>query len=239
MVLVDDASRDGTLEHLQTLQRELGDWVQIVSLTDNGGAAHARNVGWDRATQDYVAFLDADDAWHPRKLELQCDFMTTHPEVMLSGHRHRVLADTQQQSPQWEVPQQIVASPVTWSDLLFRHQFVTPSVMLRRDLPVRFVETMRYMEDYRLWLEVAAAPYKLAKLEVDLAAIYKPPFGTAGLSADLWPMELAELSVIRHFQQVGKLSTVVGLLLSLYSLIRYLRRMLIVWLRRILTDRFH
>ena len=231
LVLVDDASGDGTLDHLYALQRELGDWVHVVALAENGGAAHARNAGWDRAAQAYVAFLDADDAWHPRKLELQYGYMATHPEVALSGHLHRVVDDQTQLAPQWILPRDTRATAVTWHSLLLRHQFVTPSVMLKRDLAQRFAPDVRYMEDYRLWLEVAGAGHPIVKLQLELAAIYKPAYGAAGLSGDLWPMERAELAVLAHLHHAGKLSTAARALLSIYSLLRYLRRRLIVWLR--------
>lgn len=229
LILVDDASGDGTLDCLRTVQQRLGDWVQVLSLKANAGAAQARNAGWDRASQGLVAFLDADDAWHPRKLEIQVAYMQDHPDVALSGHLHRVLAATEKHVPQWDLPLQVQAHPVRWRDLLLRHQFVTPSVMLRRELPLRFAAQQRYMEDFRLWLEIASKGYPIAKLQVPLAATYKPPYGAAGLSANLWSMQRSELAVLRHFQQTGNLATFAWLLLVAYSVLRYVRRRMIVW----------
>ena len=94
LILVDDASGDGTLELLRTLQARYGDWVRVVALPANAGAASARNAGWNVATQPYIAFLDADDAWHPRKVEIQWDYMQRHPDVALSGHLCRQLPPT-------------------------------------------------------------------------------------------------------------------------------------------------
>ena len=68
LVLVDDASADGTLEVLHALATRHGDWVKVIALPSNRGAASARNAGWDAATQPLVAFLDSDDACHPPKL---------------------------------------------------------------------------------------------------------------------------------------------------------------------------
>jgi glycosyltransferase involved in cell wall biosynthesis len=59
------------------------DWLKIISLKRNGGASIARNIGWEQSTHDYVAFLDADDAWHPRKIEIQYTWMQNHQEVAL------------------------------------------------------------------------------------------------------------------------------------------------------------
>src|SRR5689334_5854744 len=49
----------------------------------NGGVASARNLGIERATGHLVAFLDADDYWELRKLEVQLDVLARHPSVGL------------------------------------------------------------------------------------------------------------------------------------------------------------
>lgn len=50
--------------------------VRLVSVT-NGGVAMARNIGIEEAHGDFVAFLDADDLWHPTKIENQVAALTT------------------------------------------------------------------------------------------------------------------------------------------------------------------
>ena len=231
LILVDDASGDGTADLLDAIQQRLGDWVEILVLAENGGAAQARNAGWERATQAYVAFLDADDAWHPCKLEVQYGYMAGHSQIVLSGHLHRELPSQDAQLPSWPLPAHWDVQSVTWRALLLRHQFVTPSVMLRRDLPMRFARNLRYMEDYRLWLDIAGTACEMVKLNVELAAIYKAAYGATGLSGNLWQMERGELAVLRHFRQTGRLSSALWMLVSAYSLVKYLRRRLIVWLR--------
>ena len=71
VILVDDASGDETLQQLYSLQSQYGEWIKVVALTTNVGAASARNAGWNVATQPYIAFLDSDDAWHPQKVAIQ------------------------------------------------------------------------------------------------------------------------------------------------------------------------
>ena len=55
LILVDDASDDDTAVLLDAIQQRLGDWVEVLALAENGGAAQARNAGWERATQTFVA----------------------------------------------------------------------------------------------------------------------------------------------------------------------------------------
>lgn len=76
VILVDDASGDGTAGALHALAgRYPKDWITVIEQRDNGGAGVARNAGWETASSPYIAFLDADDAWHPKKLEIQVAWM--------------------------------------------------------------------------------------------------------------------------------------------------------------------
>lgn len=231
VILVDDASGDGTCNLLQAIQVQLGDWVKIVALPLNGGAASARNAGWNVATQPFVAFLDADDAWHPKKIEIQYGYMRQHPDVVLSAHLCRQLPQSARSAPAWRVQvtgEQYVEQDVTWTGLLLRHQFVTPSVMLKREIGPRFTEGLRHMEDHRLWLEIVGASMRTVKLQVELVAVYKPVYGASGLSADMWRMEQAELTNYRYFHGLGKISMLQLSLLQMYSLAKFVRRLMII-----------
>ena len=70
IIIVDDASTDGTSGLLAKLASELTG-VRIITLDKNVGAAEARNIGIRHAKGEFIAFLDSDDAWYPEKLEKQ------------------------------------------------------------------------------------------------------------------------------------------------------------------------
>src|SRR5688572_32276770 len=65
-IVIDDGSTDDTAR----VAAEFGAPVRVIT-TGGRGVAAARNAGAASATGDYLAFLDADDVWLPRKLELQ------------------------------------------------------------------------------------------------------------------------------------------------------------------------
>ena len=78
LIVVDDGSNDGTVEHLA----QYGSSIRLVSQQRSGVAA-ARNYGVGIARGRYVAFLDSDDLWMAKKLEIQTAFMEQHPEVQI------------------------------------------------------------------------------------------------------------------------------------------------------------
>jgi len=227
VILVDDCSGDDTLHILRLLEEKYRGWVKVVSLPVNEGAGSARNAGWEIAMQPYIAFLDSDDAWHPKKIDIQYAFMKDNPDVALSGHGHRIL-DKNDESLDWEIFSDKELYIQKWQ-LLVSNRFVTPSVMIRRDVKQRFIENQRYMEDHMLWLQVICSGTIVAKLPTELAAIYKSSFGATGLSAQLWPMELGELKNFNSLYSKNDINWYQLTALRVFSLLKYVRRLIIYW----------
>ncbi len=80
IVVVDDGSTDDTKKVIRNLQT--GNDIKYI-YSENGGPAHARNIGMRSAQGKYIAFLDSDDLYYPYKLALQVSFMESHPEAGL------------------------------------------------------------------------------------------------------------------------------------------------------------
>jgi len=80
VIVVDDGSTDDSASALRPFE---GDITLIRK--DNGGAASARNVGLAAATGEFVAFLDADDRFHPKRIECLAELARRRPDLdMLS-----------------------------------------------------------------------------------------------------------------------------------------------------------
>lgn len=225
LILVDDGSLDDTRAVINDLRsRHKPGWIRLVLLDQNVGAASARNAGWAIASQPYIAFLDADDAWHPRKIEIQYAYMSAHPNVMLCGHGYRLLDPTV--LPDWSVDQDGVQSILKWT-LILSNQFVTPSVMVRHDVGQRFVEKQRYMEDHMLWLKIVCSGNHAVKLASELTAIYKEPYGVTGLSAQIWLMERSDLGNYQRLYDERFINRYQLAALGIYSVMKYVRRLFI------------
>ena len=69
LIVVNDASEDGTKEYLDRLDAD--GRARVVNLETSGGAAGARNLGVSVSTGELIAFLDDDDRWHPTKIAEQ------------------------------------------------------------------------------------------------------------------------------------------------------------------------
>ncbi len=230
LILVDDGSADGTRAVLNELRdRYAPGWIRLVLLDQNLGAASARNAGWEQALGHYIALLDADDSWHPRKIELQYRFMASRPDIAVSGHGYEqvdavpapaVLVDAEFQ--------QLQVLPV-----LLKNPFVTPSFMFLRDISLRFLSGRRHMEDHLFLMQVATSGLGIAKTSLPLAYIYKNMFGDSGLSADLWAMQRSELLNYAILYRERRIPYVGAVLLTDYSWVKFSRRLFLVGLRKL------
>jgi len=228
IILVDDASGDNTTDILVDLAKNDAQRIRVITLLNNRGPGGARNAAWEVATQPWLAFLDADDAWHSKKIELQFGWLEQQSDIVLCAHES-MLWNTVHclSSPAWLPPFKLAAYP-----MLLTNPIPTRSVILRKDLPYRFGVNMR-SEDLLLWLTLAFSGQKLWKLPLPLAFTFRPEFSPGGYSGNLIEHEKCELSVFKALYDSRILSLPIFLAASLFSLIKFFRRYLIVLKRKL------
>jgi hypothetical protein len=83
VIVVDDGSADATRSLLEKMARR-GRMNLRFFFQDNKGPAAARNLGITMAAYPFIAFLDSDDHWHKRKLELQYQCLAENPHYRVS-----------------------------------------------------------------------------------------------------------------------------------------------------------
>lgn len=88
IITIDDASEDGSYAFAKAYsQKRAAPDFQFITLSNsiNAGAGVSRNKALNKATGDYIAFLDADDLWKPRKLEMQLSALKEHNATICYG----------------------------------------------------------------------------------------------------------------------------------------------------------
>ena len=155
VIVVDNGSTDGTDRVVAALAdpRIRYHWQE-----DSGLPANSRNVGIRMARGRYIAFLDSDDLWLPRKLALQVEFMEAHPEVAFTC-TNAVAFDGN--GIHGRLNKVTLAGRRTARHLLLGNFITTLTVMVRRsclEVVGLFNEdpALRTVEDFELWLRLAA-----------------------------------------------------------------------------------
>lgn len=231
LILIDDASIDDTWNVLERLAASHPGWIKLAKFSCNQGAANARNAGWDMASEPFIAFLDADDSWHSEKIEIQHMYMERNPGVAISGHAYLWSGEWRKKP---EASLEYSVKPIGKTSLLYKSAFSTPAVMLRRELPFRFLANQRYAEDAYLWQQIAFAGYSMVRLEIPLVTLHKAPYGEGGLSAHIWRGEYAELKNFIRLYQSGRINMTNLFGASLFSMLKFLKRCARVYIQKLI-----
>lgn len=93
VILVDDGSKDSSLQLCKLFERE--DPRVIVIEKVNGGVSSARNIGIDNATGDYLMFLDSDDWFEENMIETYVDLLDKHRTDIIIGSLHGISLENQ------------------------------------------------------------------------------------------------------------------------------------------------
>jgi glycosyltransferase involved in cell wall biosynthesis len=235
VLLVEDGSGDGTLAQLHRIAAaHAPGWIKVIAMPANGGPSRARNAGWDQATQPWIAFLDSDDTWGPRKLELQMAALDADADIDLIAHR---MITRPRGTPVPDLQPPLRTELVGRRRVLVRNPFPTASVVLRRALPFRFDPQFSHSEDYLLWSQIAFSGHRCAKVNQVLAIWNARAPGAVGLSDDFVAIHRARRLLRRKLLQEGLITRPEYLFARVVGLVSRLRREWQEILRRPATPR--
>ena len=153
LIIIDDGSTDSTenlVHRFETGAINLKYHRQL-----NQGPAAARNRGVELATNDIISFLDSDDHWHKRKIDIQFSELKKNPNYRISHTREKWLRRGK------HLNQKKIHRPpagVIFDSCLKLCCVGMSTVMMYRSLFDDygfFDENLRCCEDYDLWLRVA------------------------------------------------------------------------------------
>lgn len=147
IVLVDDCSKD---KSRQVIERYMKDHPEIVYFcqSTNQGAGAARNKALELAKGQYVAFLDADDMWHPEKIQKQLDLLRkkkgafSYTAIQMVDENDQVVKTKRKVNDQ-----------VDYKSLLRNTMIATSTVLIDRTVLGDFrMPLRRGGQDYATWL---------------------------------------------------------------------------------------
>ena len=148
LIIVDDASSDGTLDIVADFQQR-DPRIRLVTEGTNHGPAHARNRGLEQARGDLIAFIDSDDVWFPEKTAKQVAAMERYQaDIAYTGYTRR--RDSEQDGTVVAVP-----ARANYQSLLRRNIIGCSTAMVRRSTcgTLRMPPIMR-RQDHGYWLSL-------------------------------------------------------------------------------------
>jgi glycosyltransferase involved in cell wall biosynthesis len=154
IAVVDDWSPDDTLAVARRLA-VADPRVMALQTPKNGGPGPARQVGVDAADTEFVAYLDADDEWHPEHIARALAILDARPDVVCTWGSY----EQSHVGSDWETfgPAEIKETVDSWS--LIRESYVVQSGAVARRAAVLAIggnyPDVRWCEDYCLWTRLS------------------------------------------------------------------------------------
>ena len=153
IIVVDNGSSDGTLKFLRE------QYPKITILTENKiGVSSARNKGIKKSINQWIALLDSDDAWHPRKLEIQTSMLDSASkeynlihtdEVWFRNNKHINQMKKHKKQGGYIFERCLSLCCISPSSVLFKKNILDKVGLFDESLPV--------CEDYDMWLKICSS----------------------------------------------------------------------------------
>jgi teichuronic acid biosynthesis glycosyltransferase TuaG len=143
MLIGDDGSTDSTVALVQHYDDSR---IRLLQNNENLGPAETRNRLMQEACGRYVAFLDTDDSWLPRKLEKQLALLESSGAALACSGYRRCLVDKSIDI--------IPPSVITYHDLLKTNHIPMLTAIVDRNITGDFHFEIIGHEDYQLWLNL-------------------------------------------------------------------------------------
>jgi len=163
-IVIDDCSIDNTktLVTKYTLQDSR---IKYYRLKENRGAAFARNTGIKMAEGGFIAFLDSDDLWNERKLELQIEYMIKNNKAFCCTSYNKINEKSK------DLNKVIVSQEkMLYKDLL-KHCPGNSTVVYNKDKLGKFyIDNIKKRNDYLMWLNIIKKSKELCGIPQVLAS---------------------------------------------------------------------
>lgn len=229
ILVVNDGSNDDTVELVER-KYSAEDRVRVIS-KENGGVSTARNAGIKAAKGAWIALLDSDDVWLPKKLEKQWAEIERDQSIAFIG------CNRNQENLHYGTKVTENLYCLNLRQLLIKMWPHTSTALIRRDVFQTvgyFNEQMRYAEDGELWNRIAIHyPLYYVAESLEIAGGNKVSFGESGLSANLKGMYDGNVRNIFDLHQKKEISTSFYVFLRFYFWVKYIRRIIITIINKL------
>ena len=154
IIVVDNSSLDNTNDVLRTFEDER---LSVIKVINNGIIAYSRNKGIKSSNGKWIAFLDSDDVWSPKKLDKVYDVINLNPETILVCHDEWSFVSNVKKNYLNYGP----AGRDIYERLLFKSNCLsTSAVCVNKEVVINtggFSEESRFItaEDYEYWIRLS------------------------------------------------------------------------------------
>jgi cellulose synthase/poly-beta-1,6-N-acetylglucosamine synthase-like glycosyltransferase len=182
VVLVDNASTDDSAERLKRWLPKLPMPAKLVVNPRNLGVSGGKNKGIELGRGEFICVLAGDDVYEPTKIARGLEMLRTlGPEVGVLFGDATIITDDGEPCGRWFAPPRHFAQGQIFADLCGASFIPAPTTMIRRHAleAVGGYDERRFVEDYDMWLRLAARGYEFRYLDEPLVRYRLSPLGAS------------------------------------------------------------
>ena len=140
--------------------------IKIITNPLNLGAGESRNIGITNAKGSHIAFVDADDIWDAKKIELQLSYMMsnnysfTHTSYKIINSENKIVGHRKAKNFE------------NYQSLLGSCDIGLSTVMIKKNIFTNDLKfpNLKTKEDFVLWLKFLKKNYKIFSINTDLTS---------------------------------------------------------------------
>ena len=151
LIIIDDCSTDSSFDIISNLI-QIDNRITYYKLEKNsGGPATPRNFGINKAIYSLIAFVDSDDIWHSKKLEIQYNFLKSNSKIKFISSLKtfkNFSSDT--------FSKNLFFNVLTYNELLKKNFINNSSVLVYKEYlqPFDINDNLIAVEDAKQWLDI-------------------------------------------------------------------------------------
>ena len=217
IIVIDDASTD----HTGLLIDQFASAGILYKRNDkNSGPSFCRNLGMQIAKSEWILFLDADDIFHNKKIEVISHFIMNNDAIKAIGHAFNLQTDPPYVlNNSWQ--ETIPITKLTIYQLLVSNRMVTPSLAVAAANKILFNEEMKFAEDHDFIIRTAEKT-DIWYLDAALCSLGRIPLSPGGISANKWKMRKGEINMYLDYCRRNRVM-IAAPVFVIFSLLKHLK----------------
>jgi teichuronic acid biosynthesis glycosyltransferase TuaG len=189
----------------------------------NRGVSYNRNLGIQKARSQWIMFLDADDTFHPKKIEIIRYCIQKYGSFNAIGHGFNLQSDpVYVPADSWKDSGTL--QTVTTKDILIKSRMVTPSLTVSAKNKILFNEKMIHAEDHDFILRTSES-FSIGYLNMPLCSLNRMPLTEGGLSSNKWKMRVGEIRMYVSYCKRNNRAIAIPIFI-LFSLLKHIKGLL-------------
>lgn len=170
IIIIDDCSNDNTVEIIKSFNSNPN--IKLYSNEKNSGLAKCLNTSFGHSQYPYLARIDADDVCMKNRFQIQIDFLQKNPNIDILGSNAYLMDKKGEVYSQTNVQQ---THESILNKMKVRNSLIHPTVIMRRKAFEKlggYDESLRFAQDYDLWLRGIDEGLTFANLKIPLIKYY-------------------------------------------------------------------